>query len=61
MQLTDTAAIVTGGASGLGHATAVALAPLPRCRTMTLASSTGRPTSSAARRETKACDVPWKP
>ena len=38
-----------------------ALAPLPRCRTITLVSLTSRPSRVASRRETKACDVPWKP
>ena len=42
-------------------ATAAALAPLPRCRTTTLVSLTSRPSRVASRRETKACDVPWKP
>jgi hypothetical protein len=42
-------------------ATAVALAPLPRCSTIVLISATGRPSSSAVRRETNWCEVPWKP
>lgn len=40
---------------------AVALAPLPRCSTMRFVSSGARPSSSAARRDTYAHDVPWKP
>ena len=41
--------------------TAQALAPLPRCSTIVLVSCSGRSSSSAVRRDTYACDVPWKP
>ncbi len=40
--------------------TAVALAPLPRCRTISRSPRARRATRAAAR-ETYACEVPWKP
>ncbi len=43
------------------RATAEAEAPLPRWSTMTFVSLGSRPSSSAALRETYACEVPWNP
>jgi hypothetical protein len=43
-------------------ATAVALAPLPRCSTITLVSSDpAAEQADGGARDTYACEVPWKP